>query len=141
MKFSINHEKSLYVLPCGKDHYSCLGFDVCIQRATALAKELGETFNEERGSEKAYERYQELCAIAQKKSNATGWRSASELTPELIGKEGRRVEVVDSYGETRRFLVGKSTGFIPCHLELSNKRSSGGGAVTGAPFKSVRIVS
>ena len=67
-------------------------------------------------------------------------RCPVELTPELTGLEGKRVEVVDRYGERRRFIVGKSTGWLPIHLEIARRNSSGGPAVTGAPFQSVRIV-
>lgn len=54
-------------------------------------------------------------------------RSDSALTPQLIGLEGWRVEVLDHDGNTRRFLVGKSTGWVPCHIELHNIRCYGGG--------------
>ncbi|WP_157698714.1 hypothetical protein [Geobacter sp. DSM 9736] len=73
------------------------------------------------------------------KHQQTGYRSKAELTPQLIGLEGKRVEVVDCYGGKRRFWVGRSTGWIPCHLEIDTRRSSGGPAVTGAPFRSVRV--
>lgn len=63
-----------------------------------------------------------------------------ELTPQLLGLEGQRVEVVDSYGDTRRFYVGRSTGWRPIHIEVKRIDSLGGSAVTGAPFKSVTVV-
>jgi len=50
----------------------------------------------------------------------------SGLTKQLIGLEGWRVQVTDHDGEVRRFQVGKSTGWRPCHLELVNRRSAGG---------------
>lgn len=53
-------------------------------------------------------------------------RSDAGLTPQLIGLEGWRVEVLTSYGETRRFIVGRSSGWIPCHIELRRRDSSGG---------------
>jgi hypothetical protein len=53
-------------------------------------------------------------------------RDNSDLTPQLTGLEGWRVEVVTDYGEKRRFIVGKSTGWKPIHLEIANRRSSGG---------------
>jgi hypothetical protein len=65
-------------------------------------------------------------------------RTDSNLTPQLTGLEGYRVEVVDSYGEKRRFIVGRSTGWAPCHSEISRRNSTGGPAVIGAPFQSVR---
>jgi len=53
-------------------------------------------------------------------------RSLSQLTPQFIGLEGWRVEVLTTYGEKRRFIIGRSTGWIPCHLEVNNRRSMGG---------------
>lgn len=53
-------------------------------------------------------------------------RSDASLSPQLMGLEGWRVEVVTDYGERRRFIVGKSTGWIPCHLEISRRSAFGG---------------
>lgn len=53
-------------------------------------------------------------------------RSDAGLTPQLVGLEGWRVEVETLYGETRRFYVGKSTGWEPIHLEVSRRDSTGG---------------
>jgi hypothetical protein len=59
-------------------------------------------------------------------------RDNSGLCPMLTGLEGWRVEVIDCYSDeegqsaARRFIVGKSTGWRPCHLELHNRRSRGG---------------
>ena len=53
-------------------------------------------------------------------------RDLSDLTPELIGLEGWRVEAVTTYGETRRFYVGRSTGWKPIHLDIARRDSSGG---------------
>ena len=66
-------------------------------------------------------------------------RSDAGLTPQLIGLEGYRVEVVTDYDETRRFIVGKSTGWIPCHLEIARSNSSGGGPAE-KHYKSVRTL-
>ncbi len=55
-------------------------------------------------------------------------RDYSALSPQLKGLEGYRVEVVTDYEETRRFIVGMSTGWRPCHLEISRRNSFGGGA-------------
>lgn len=60
-------------------------------------------------------------------------RDNSGLTEQLKGLEGWRVEVIDCYSdeegqpEARRFIVGKSTGWRPCHLEIKTTRSMGGG--------------
>ena len=48
-------------------------------------------------------------------------------TAQLKGLEGWRVEVVDAEGcKPRRFIVGKSTGWRPVHLEIKTYRSTGG---------------
>jgi predicted N-acyltransferase len=63
--------------------------------------------------------------------------SDAGLTKQLIGLEGWRVEVVTTYGETRRFYVSRSTGWIPCHIEVKTRRSHGGiGAAS--EYKSIR---
>jgi hypothetical protein len=53
-------------------------------------------------------------------------RGLGGLTQQLIGLEGWRVEVVTTYGETRRFIVGRSTGWIPCHIEIKRRGARGG---------------
>jgi hypothetical protein len=55
-------------------------------------------------------------------------RDNSGLSKDLIGLEGWRVEVVTCYEETRRFIVGRSTGWRPCHLEVKTRASHGGTA-------------
>ena len=138
---TLNREQRLFVLPVNGGGYSCLGFDVCEKRIQSLATELQVQPRPHRtGTHAAYRAYCNLVETAHQKNQATGWRSQSELTPELMGLEGKRIEVVDAYGESRRFYVGKSTGFIPVHLEIPRRDSSGGMAVMGAPFKSLRIV-
>lgn len=66
-------------------------------------------------------------------------RSDAGLTPQLIGLEGWRVEVETTYGETRRFIVGRSTGWIPCHIERKLRTSSGGYGAE-KEYKSVRRI-
>lgn len=136
---TINQGQSLYVIPERGGGYSCLGFDVLIARYNRLAAELGEGhaqfLPELRGTLYAYGAYQRLLDRARE----TGRRFSCELSPQLAGLEGRRVEAVTLYGETRRFQVGKSTGWIPIHLELANARSSGGGGAD-REYKSVRVI-
>jgi len=64
-------------------------------------------------------------------------RDLSELTPQLTGLEGWRVEVITDYDEKRRFIVGKSTGWKPIHLEVSRRSALGGGGAE-KHYKSVR---
>ena len=53
-------------------------------------------------------------------------RDFTDLTKQLEGLEGWRVEVETTYGEKRRFIVGRSTGVRPIHLEVLTRRSLGG---------------
>ena len=94
----------------------------------------------ERGSLDAYRRYRALIAQVGELCTARRSRCDVELTPQLVGLEHRPVEVVDNWGERKRFLVGKSMGFILIHLEIANRRSLGGPGVVGAPFESVRVL-
>lgn len=143
---TINREQGLFVIPCGGG-YSCLGFQVCARRSAKLREELGVPLPAlpKVDSLEAYHHYRELVELARERHQKTGWRSSSELTPELIPHEGHRVEVVhrlEKTGDTERtrFIVGKSTGFIPCHLEIKTRRSSGGCAVALGEILSVRRV-
>ena len=143
-KVTINRAQKLYVMHESYG-YSCIGFQVCARRAAALAAEMGQPVPTARpGSLKLYREFEALQVLASARNKATGWRSQSELTPELIGHEGKRVEVRHQYPggpvEVSRFIVGKSTGFIPCHLEIKRRDSTGGGAVCLGNVLSVRRV-
>lgn len=140
---TINHDQELYVIGDGSG-YSCLGFDVCIERIERIRLELemrGQKLPPEytvaRGDIATYDTYIILLGILQKQCEADDERAVCGLSPQLTGLEGHRVEAVTHYGETRRFIVGKSTGWMPCHLEILTRRSSGGGAAE-MEYKSVR---
>ena len=126
--------------------FSCLGFEVVENTRRPVVEWLAREgvnlapFEGEAGTPAAFMAHREALEAARVHFDKTGRRCPAELTPQLIGKEGARVEVVDSYGETRRFTVGRSSGWIPCHLELASKRASGGASVSGAPFQSVRVL-
>lgn len=135
----VNKAQKLYVIPSGNG-YSCLGFKVCIERIKTLAPELNEPVNlKAPGTLHNYKELERLEGIVLQRYRATGFRAKSGLSPQLVGLEGKRVEVVTEYGETRRFQVGKSTGWIPCHLEIARRTSTGGGAAS-MRYKSVRLV-
>jgi hypothetical protein len=139
-KVTINDKDRLYVIKCGKG-YSTMGWDYCAQKARALALELGAPDTTALpGSLAMYQYWKTACARGQERNAATGWRSAADLTPSLIGLEGKRVEVVDEWGATKRFLVGKSTGWMPCHLAIARRGCSGGPAVSIGTPRSVRVV-
>ena len=68
-------------------------------------------------------------------------RDNSDLIPELIGLEGWKIEAAYPDGTKRRFILGKSTGWRPCHLEIATQRSSGGSPVywpKGTTFTKIR---
>jgi hypothetical protein len=151
----VKSSDGLFMVQAGAG-YSCLGWDVAEKRARVVADWILETGGDcspygavysfpVRGTGAGYMEYAQLMEHGRqqsellKKAGKPG-HCPAELSPQLTGKEGQRVEVTDSYGQTRRFIVGKSTGWMPCHLEIARRNSSGGHAVTGAPFKSVSIV-
>ena len=144
---TLDEGRQLYVIPVAGGGYSCLGFDVLIRRNNAVCEWLRENGRKAqeisadlRGTLEAYAIYRETMRRGEALNRETGKRCNADLSPQLIGLEGKRVEVVDRHEETRRFWVGKSTGWFPVHLEIARRDSSGGAAVTGAPFQSVRIV-
>lgn len=139
-RVTVNRKQRLYVIPSPCGGYSCLGFRVCIDRAVRLAAELGEDFKPARaGALSNYRRLCELQEIVRDRHSATGYRATCELSPQLRGLEGRHVEVVTDYGETRRFRVGRSTGCIPIHLEIT-RRCAHGGFAAEYHYKSVRVI-
>lgn len=147
MPATLNPEQKLFVIPCGSG-YSCLGFDVLERRAVALARWLvavDPAFRvsqpEPWGTLERYAQYQVLLAHAAAYCTEHKTRCPTELTPELVGLEGKRVEVTTPAGETSRFWVGKSTGWQPIHLEIKTRRSTGGGAAYVPEGARVRVVS
>ncbi len=70
-------------------------------------------------------------------------RDLSGLSKQLIGLEGARVEVDTVYGDgsraARRFYVGRSTGWRPCHLEVA-RVDSHGGLCAARQYEAVRVV-
>lgn len=136
---TLNAEQRLFVIPCGSG-YSCLGFDVCHEWTAKIAAELKRPdlapVESERGTLAGYARHESACEAAR----LSPFRLSCMLTPQFIGLEGRWVEVEHADGQKRRFIVGKSTGWLPIHLEIARRNSSGGGGVYGAPFKSVRAL-
>jgi hypothetical protein len=147
---SIDVEKRLYSYKVG-DFYGCLGFDYAMKRGLAVLNWLerhDEVPHEDKqkllvppvGTAEHYAWYEEVMKRGAAFNRRTGERCSADLVPELIGKEGLRVEVVDCHGEKRRFEVGKSTGWLPCHLELERVTSHDGPAVMGTPFKSVTVL-
>jgi hypothetical protein len=127
---AINLDSRLYVLREG-DGFSCYGFDVLERKAAGLAEcMLADSDGVEmatagKGTPQAFDAWAELVAIAREQYERHGRRCEAELTPALKGLEGKRVEV-ERDGELSRFIVGRSTGWIPVHLEIKRRNSSGG---------------
>jgi hypothetical protein len=132
--------QELYVLDHG-GHITCLGFDVVLDRVERIVIELigrgalpASYLDNElkavkvaRGTLAAYDTYRNLMDLLQRTCARDSERAVYDLSPQLTGLEGHRVEVIDRHGERRRFIVGKSTGWAPCHLEIKRIDSSGGG--------------
>lgn len=146
-RVTVNQEQRLFVIRFS-DGVTCLGFDVCHERLGKYSDWLArrniqprEDWTDSRyiGTLGQFGSYERASAAIKAHYDKTGERCDCELTPQLLGLEGKRVEVVDSYGETRRFTVGKSTGWIPIHLELA-RGADGGGPAYGAPYSSVRVI-
>lgn len=139
------HGCGVYVIRCGGS-VSTLGFGFAEAQRDKVATWLDaagaplKRTEAAPGTPEAFVAYQASMTAGRAYNAATGGRCEADLTPELCGLEGKRVEVVDCHGDTRRFWVGKSTGWMPVHLEVARRSCSGGCAVHGVPFKSVRVV-
>ena len=145
---SIDNDQKLFVYKIGEG-YTCLGFDVLKKRGLALAAWLNVPINAScrealdqvhTNPNAAHAAYNYLMECANQYCIKHKTRCPIELTPELIGMEGKRVEVLLPNGEKRRFYVGKSTGWMPCHLEIKTKRSTGGTAVYFPKGSTVRVI-
>ena len=132
---TVNTEQGLYVIPCGEG-YSCLGFDHACKYADFA--HVAEPNPALKGTLDGYKEYQRCLTAAQKFAERTQTRCLAFLSPQLIGLEGRRVEVT-AYGDTYRFYVGKSTGWSPIHLEIKTRRSVGGMAAC-QHYDTVRVI-
>lgn len=145
MLHSINKEQRLYVMKCGSG-FTCYGFDVLNTRAVALR----EWYFEQNpqairqiparvGTKKHFKACQDVIAQVGRYCTHKGIKCPIELSPQLKGLEGRRVEVVTMYGEKRRFIVGRSMGWLVTHLEISRANSYGGMSAE-KEYKSVTII-
>lgn len=154
----INKAQSVYVIKAGAG-VTCYGFDVLNGMAVKLlawlkaegraaelllgAKRIDVArmaIPERTGTKKHFTACDRIIDAARRYAVLSGSRCNVFLCEQLIGKEGKRVEVLDAHGETRRFYVGRSAGWMPNHLEIATRRSSGGPAVTGAPFRYVSVI-
>lgn len=136
----INREQRMYVIPCGNG-FTCLGFDVAERRRRAVLAWIGETAEPMRvGTKRHYAAYKEAMARGSMHAKETGKKCPAELNPRLVGLEGRRVEIVSPDGEKCRFYVGRSTGWMPCHLEIARRDSIGGPPVYLPDNAEIRVI-
>ena len=145
MNTTINREQRLYVMKAGRG-YSCLGFDVAERRLKAVAKWLMEndvtppTSDRIPGTVAHLAEYELTMKAGAELHARTGKKCDAELTPALIGLERQRVEVTLPDGSKNRFTVGKSSGWLPIHLEIKRRDSTGGGAVYLPDGATVRVL-
>lgn len=135
----IDPHQELYVIK-SEAGVTTLGFDVVMDRVERYALNLAMTLHPTvvRGSRQAYDTMVLLQDLLHKHFEATGEKAVADLSPQLVGLEGHRVEVCDEPGdEPRRFIVGKSMGWLPVHLEIS-RTSARGGPPARPEYASVR---
>lgn len=150
VKVTINQDQELFVIDHG-DYVTSYGFDNAIDEIERIsielvgrnvldADKLDDPHMPERGTMESWDHLQNVRNLLRDACSRQGERAVAGLTPDLTGLEGWRVEVVDREGdEPRRFIVGKSTGWMPCHLEISRRDSSGGDAAR-REYHSVRPI-
>lgn len=145
MLHSINKEQRLYVISCGAG-FSCNGFEFLNRRAIALRDwyfaqdpQAIPEIPARVGTKKHYKACQRVIEQVARYCQHKKIKCPVELSPQLKGLEGRRVEVVTMHGEKRRFIVGHSTGWLVNHLEVSRANSTGGMSAE-KEYKSVTIV-
>ncbi len=132
----VDRDRNLYVIENADGQVSCLGFSVCLERTERYCLELimrgilgadyMEGVNVACGTISAYDTMVNLQDMLKQAVEESGEPAVCGLSPQLVGLEGHRVEVVDRYGVTRRFIVGQSTGWMPCHLEIKRRGNIGG---------------
>lgn len=135
-KVTINKEQKLYVIPCGDDGYTTLGFANAHQQSVAVCLWLHSMGQPCKVPDKSlvgtlagYKQYADVMALGEKTSQRTGRKCEIGLHPKLKGKEGKRLAIVYPGGEERYFRVGRSTGWLPCHLYVEGD-SDGGEAIS-----------
>ena len=142
MLSSINYEQKLYVLKCG-DGFTCLGFEYAAKQAEKvnnwlpLGVQIPATLKGELGSNEAYEYYEQVMRTGGAYAAKSGKRCEADLIPQFKGLEGMRVEVTEAGGEKRKYRIGKSTGWMPCHLEMQKGQDGG---IPVMPFISFRVL-
>jgi hypothetical protein len=119
--FTVGTERELFAYrkKSAEAGASTLGFQEERRRSAAISRELGlPAPAAPPGTCAALLEYLELLEAARYHVVRTGKRMTCGLHPDLTGLEGSTLEATRD-GEKVRFILGKSTGFIPCHLEVA----------------------
>lgn len=128
-EITINETRRLFVIPCGNG-YSCMRFEYVDQMNNAIRNELAMAPpSAPIGSIEQYSEYERAVDMGKSYFEKHNRQMSCGLHPKLKGLEGYRIECT-RYGKKVRFWVGKSTGWIPCHLAIHNSRSCGGDAIS-----------
>jgi hypothetical protein len=141
---TVDNDHNCYVIhDTNTQSVSALSFSICWDRLFGIAAWLGEhslyhglVF----GTLDVYNSYIEVCRLGEARYAAIGHPCPILLTPSLVGYEGQWVRVYEQHGRRRKFIVGRSTGWLPVHLEIKDRRAYSGHPVTGTPFRSVRVL-
>jgi hypothetical protein len=137
---TINAQQRLYVIGAGEG-FTCLGFEVAERKRKAVLTWMGEKPPKvEVGTLAAYEAYHDAMRRGASYAEQTGQRCLAELDPRIDQYRGKRVEVTEPDGTKRRFIVGVSTGWMPCNLEVFRRTSKGGPAALVGPNDTIKLV-
>jgi hypothetical protein len=116
----INQDQRLYVIP-EAGGCSCLGFDVAERKRVDVLTWLGLPVpSVEIGTEAAYEAYESAMTEGRAHYQRTGERCFADCDSRVRDLVGRQVDVHSTNGETRRFTIGRSSGWMPCLLEIQD---------------------
>lgn len=143
-----NIEQRLFVIPSSGGGYSCLGFEVCFNRAAKLADALGRLrpIESENGTLPQYNYYLELIQEFSARPDLNQGMWIEDPTDPKV------VEIIRQYHSSRKRLrifygdsktgrdwmseynvigtVGRSTGTMKIPLLIASTRSYGGGAIS-----------
>lgn len=120
---------------------SCLGLEVARRKASGVLAWIGDTVDLSAATPaEVWAAYADAMERGAAFHSATGIRCPIDLSPALIGLEGRRVEVTAPNGERSRFIVGKSSGWLPVHLAIARRNCHGGAAAYVPAGSTVRVV-
>lgn len=137
VRFDTDRQLFTYSIDAGG--YSCFGLEHARRQASAIARWLDIDPPSITPDRAGFDAYQAILEAGANHAARTGQRWNADLCPELIGLEGKRIEATNALGERSRFIVGKSTGWLPCHLEIARRNCSDGPGAMG-PYTDVKII-